>query len=120
MNLCKFIIPLSVLCVGLIIVHQDAVKEGQNNHAIRSQFEYGLVQSLTQENLIHQKKWSESHEIIHSVLDKWNLHSLFPNITSHHQVIDNFFKDIQACKDQKEFEMHQITLVIHEMYTLYS
>ena len=120
MRLYKCIVPCFVLCIGLIIVHQDAVKEGLNNHAIRSQFEFGLVQSLTQQNLIHQKEWSESNEIIHSVLDQWNLHSLFPNISSHHQVIDNFFKGIQAYKDQEEFEMHQITLVIHEMYTLYS
>eukprot|EP01084_Bolivina_argentea_P249243 417142_1 len=106
------------LLIGILIIHYDSFINGQNNHYARTQFEYGLVKSLTNQHLIHEKKWSLSYEIFDCILGKWNLNKLIKNDVSHYMVINKFFQDIQRYKNQNEFEIHQITLIIRDMHDI--
>ena len=76
----SYCVVFMVLCAGIGIIHYDSVMIGQNNHNSRKQFEYGLVKSLTNQHLIHDKKWSQSFEIFHCILGKWKLNGIIRSV----------------------------------------
>eukprot|EP01083_Nonionella_stella_P107159 310081_1 len=114
----KSICSCLVLCLGIAMVHYDAFVDGQNNHYIRTQFEYGLVKSLTDQHLIHEKPWAQTYEILDCIIGKWNLNVWTESDISHYKVIHKFFHDIQQYVKQNEFEIHQITLIIRDMHDI--
>lgn len=106
---------LIISLLSLIFTHYDTVGIANRRHFARTQFEHGLVQSLTQQHIVHHKPWSHAHELCHTILGRWKLNNVYFESKAHYPVIWKFFRDIKRQKRNNEMGIHGMTLVIRDM-----
>jgi len=107
-----------ILLLGVIAIHFNDIHIGRYQHNARTQFEHGLIQSLTRQHLIHHKPWSQIYEVSHVILGRWNLNDAYFEDKSHYKVIRKFFRDMRRYKRKGEMGIHGMTLMIRDMHDI--